>query len=78
MALAAVPRGFSIATAAQSPPRPSVANAIVSGDGSGDYLTVQEAINAVPQTTSASNRWIIFIKAGTYREPCTCNVRSAS
>ena len=29
---------------------------------------MQEAINAVPQNTSASNRWIIFIKAGTYRE----------
>ena len=69
MALAAVPRGFSIATDAQSPPRSSVANAIVSGDGSGDHRTVQEAINAVPQNTSASNRWIIFIKAGTYREP---------
>jgi pectinesterase len=44
------------------------ANAIVAVDGSGDYRTVQEAINAVPQNTSAGNRWIIFIKAGTYRE----------
>ena len=44
------------------------ANAVVAADGSGDYRTVQEAINAVPQNTSASNRWIIFIKAGTYRE----------
>jgi len=44
------------------------ANAVVAADGSGEYRTVQEAINAVPQNTSASNRWIIFIKAGTYRE----------
>jgi pectinesterase len=45
-----------------------VANAVVAADGTGDYRTVQDAINAVPQNTSASNRWIIFIKAGTYRE----------
>jgi pectinesterase len=44
------------------------ANAVVAADGTGDYRTVQEAINAVPQNTSPSNRWIIFIKAGTYRE----------
>jgi pectinesterase len=43
-------------------------NAIVAVDGSGDYRTVQDAINAVPQNTSASNRWVSFIKAGTYRE----------
>ena len=44
------------------------ANAIVASDGSGTHKTVQEAIDAVPQNTSASNRWTIFIKAGTYRE----------
>jgi len=44
------------------------ANAVVAADGSGDFRTVQDAINAVPQNTSASNRWVIFIKAGTYRE----------
>ena len=44
------------------------ANAIVASDGSGDYRTAQEAINAVPQNTSATNRWIVFIKAGTDRE----------
>jgi pectinesterase len=40
----------------------------VARDGSGDYRTVQDAINAAPQTLSASNRWVIFIKAGAYRE----------
>ena len=43
-------------------------DAIVAADGSGSYKTVQEAIDAVPQNTSASNRWTILIKAGTYRE----------
>ncbi len=48
--------------------RQPAANAIVAADGSGNYKTVQEAIDAVPQNTSASNRWTIFVKAGTYRE----------
>lgn len=47
---------------------PPSANAIVASDGTGSFRTVQDAIDAVPQNTSASNRWIIFIKAGTYRE----------
>src|SRR5262245_27982037 len=33
------------------------ADAVVAADGSGDYRTLQEAINAVPQTTSADRRW---------------------
>src|SRR5262249_43762136 len=44
------------------------ADAVVAADGSGDYKTIQEAINAVPQTTSESHRWLIFVKAGIYRE----------
>ncbi len=44
------------------------ANAIVAADGSGEYRTVQEAINAAPQTTSVDRPWVIFIKAGTYKE----------
>ena len=32
------------------------------------YRTVQEAINAAPQTTSVDRPWIIYIKAGTYKE----------
>jgi pectinesterase len=59
-------------TAAQQPTAPpspvGSGGAIVAADGSGTYKTVQEAIDAVPQNTSASNRWTIFIKAGTYRE----------
>jgi pectinesterase len=57
-----------VATAATLGSQQPRANAIVAADGSGDYRTVQEAIEAVPQNTSASHRWTIFVKAGTYRE----------
>jgi pectinesterase len=46
----------------------AAADATVAQDGSGDYRTVQEAVNAAPQTLTAGNRWVIFIKSGTYRE----------
>jgi pectinesterase len=39
---------------------------IVSGDGTGDFTTVQEAIDAVPHLRK--NRTTIFIRNGTYRE----------
>lgn len=39
---------------------------VVAKDGSGDFKTVQEAINAVPDFRK--NRTIIFIKAGVYKE----------
>jgi pectinesterase len=44
------------------------ANAVVAADGSGQYTTVQDAINAVPQNTSADRRWVIYVKPGRYRE----------
>jgi pectinesterase len=56
----------AVATAAQD--RPAKYDAIVAADGSGDHRTVQAAINAAPQTTAASRRWVIFVKAGTYQE----------
>jgi len=43
-------------------------DAVVAADGSGQYRTIQEAINAAPQSTGADRRWIIFVKAGTYHE----------
>lgn len=39
---------------------------VVAKDGSGDFTTVQEAINAVPDFRK--NRTIIFIKPGVYKE----------
>lgn len=45
-----------------------MANAIVAADGSGQYRTVQEAVNAMPQNTSIDRPWMIFVKAGEYKE----------
>ena len=41
---------------------------VVAADGTGNFKTVQEAINAVPQTTRFDNPAIIHIKPGIYRE----------
>ncbi len=41
-------------------------DAVVAADGSGDYLTVQEAINAVP--SHRTSPWLVFIKNGLYNE----------
>ena len=43
-------------------------NLVVAADGSGQYKTVQEAINAVPQNTRFDNPAIIHIKPGIYKE----------
>lgn len=50
----------------QSDLRTQVFDAVVAIDGSGDYRTIQEAINAAPSRRSTA--WLIFIKNGTYRE----------
>jgi len=44
------------------------ADAVVAADGSGQYQTVQAAINASPQTSTAAKPWTIFIKPGIYKE----------
>ena len=41
---------------------------VVAADGTGQYKTVQDAINAVPQTTTRDNPAVIRIKPGTYKE----------
>ena len=40
--------------------------AVVARDGSGDYRTVQEAVNAAPENSKTP--WCIFVKNGSYRE----------
>lgn len=51
-------------------PRPDpiarVFDAIVAADGTGDYTTVQAAIDAAP--AGRSMPWLIFVKNGSYRE----------
>ena len=56
-----------VATITQALANPRV-DAVVSASGTGDYKTVQEAINKVPQTTTADKPWIILVKPGTYKE----------
>lgn len=46
--------------------QPQNPDLIVSGDGSGDYKKVQDAVDAVPKNKSTPT--VIFIKPGTYRE----------
>lgn len=41
-------------------------NVVVAADGSGDYMTVTEAVEAAPN--KSSTRYVISIKAGVYRE----------
>jgi pectinesterase len=43
-------------------------SAIVAADGSGQYASVQDAINAAPQNSTASSPWTIRVKSGTYHE----------
>ncbi|WP_448697696.1 pectinesterase family protein [Mucilaginibacter sp. AW1-3] len=47
----------------------SAPNYVVAADGTGNYTTVQAALNAVPANSSA--RTIIYIKNGTYKEVVT-------
>lgn len=41
---------------------------VVAADGTGQFKTVQEAINAVPQMTSRTNHTVIRVKPGVYKE----------
>ena len=42
--------------------------ALVAADGSGQYRSVQEAINAAPQDTSPGRPWVIYVEPGVYHE----------
>ncbi|KAK4744857.1 hypothetical protein SAY87_011169 [Trapa incisa] len=45
----------------------SQANVVVAQDGSGNYKTISEAVSAASKRSS-SGRYVIYIKAGTYKE----------
>lgn len=53
-------------TMARTQPDARLYDAIVAQDGTGDYATVQAAIDAAPE--SQAKPWLIFIKEGTYNE----------
>jgi pectinesterase len=58
-----------LATLALAQPAAPKPDAIVAADGSGQFKSVQEAISAAPMRTGATDpRWVILVKAGTYRE----------
>ena len=40
--------------------------AVVALDGSGDYTSIQDAVNAAPD--NRQEPWLIFLKNGSYRE----------
>jgi pectinesterase len=44
------------------------ADATVAPNGDGQFKSVQDAINAAPQTTSRTKPWVIHIKPGIYKE----------
>jgi len=48
--------------------RAAASELTVAADGSGQFKTVQAAIDAVPQTASADQPCVIRVKAGVYRE----------
>lgn len=44
------------------------ADATVAPNGDGQFKSIQDAINAAPQTTSRTKPWVIHIKPGVYKE----------
>ena len=50
----------------QSSSPASQANIVVAQDGSGNYRTITQAVSAAPQ--KSKNRYVIYIKAGIYKE----------
>lgn len=60
--------GTSILFTTMERPQPEarVFDAVVAADGSGDYTTVQAAIDAAPEARIAP--WLIFVKNGEYEE----------
>jgi pectinesterase len=44
------------------------AGSVVAADGSGDFTSVQDAVNASPQVADPAKPWIITVKPGIYRE----------
>jgi pectinesterase len=61
-------RGFFLVALAHPALAPAQTNLTVAADGSAQYKTVQEAINATPQSASPANPVFIHIQPGTYKE----------
>ncbi|MBR5963533.1 MAG: Ig-like domain-containing protein [Bacteroidaceae bacterium] len=57
---------FSFTTKARPMPEPRLFDAVVSLDGTGDYNSVQAAVNAAP--SNRTKPWLIFVRNGVYNE----------
>lgn len=57
---------ISFTTMERKQPDAQVYDAVVAQDGTGDYTSIQAAINAAP--ANRVKPWLIFIKEGTYKE----------
>ena len=57
----------ALAQPANAPGWPTYADAVVAADGSGQFQSLQAAILAAP-TATRERPWVIYVKAGTYRE----------
>jgi pectin methylesterase-like acyl-CoA thioesterase len=57
---------LTFSTMTRPQPIAKLYDAVVAADGSGDYTTVQAAIDAAP--TGRTSPWLIFLKNGTYNE----------
>lgn len=55
---------ISFTTMERTQPTARLFDAVVAADGSGDYLTITEAIESAP--SGRIKPWLVFIKAGTY------------
>ncbi len=56
---------ISFTTMARKQPAATIFDAVVAQDGTGDYTTIQSAIDAAPE--NAAKPWLIFIKKGKYK-----------
>lgn len=56
---------ISFTTMQRSQPALRLYDAVVAADSTGDYLTLQEAIDAAPE--SRAQPWLIFVKKGCYK-----------
>ncbi|XP_042499464.1 pectinesterase-like [Macadamia integrifolia] len=52
----------------QSSTSASQANIVVAADGSGNFLTISEALSASSKLRSGTSRFVIYVKKGTYNE----------
>ncbi len=60
--------GLTLSFSTMNRPQPiaRLYDAVVAKDGSGDYTTIQEAIDGAP--SNQTSPWLIFVKKGTYNE----------